>query len=178
MALSENRKIHGFWAAFDDDDDQSASSYRLPVGGASLISLRISTTSFRPLPLACGPRRCFKLLPYPGVCSCRFCCFEGKELVKARSFNRHVTELTGMKSFENLNKTDVNLSSSEAEDLEAAVRSIIEATSWMDWWTFTMKSMAFKSSHETHLINLLCLAGARCQLLVAKTASTSVLALS
>ena len=52
--------------------------------------------------------------------------------MKARSLNRHVTELAGMRSFDNLNKTDVILSSSEAEDLEAAVRSNVEATFWMD----------------------------------------------
>ena len=52
------------------------------------------------------------------------------------------------------------------------MRSIVEATSWMDWWTFTMKSLVFKSSSNAHLIRCLSLAGGRCQLLVAKTAST------
>ena len=53
-------------------------------------------------------------------------------MVKLCSLNRNVTELTSLRSFENLNKTDVILSSSETEDFEAVVRSIIEATSWMD----------------------------------------------
>ena len=100
-----------------------------------------------------------------------FIIFEGEEPVKACSLNRHVMELTGMRSFDNLNKTDVILSSSEAEDLEAAVWSIIKATPWMDWWTFAMKSMAVKSSSEARFIKRLSLPGARCQLLVAKTAS-------
>ena len=71
--------------------------------------------------------------PYPGVRSYRFYYFEGEELVKVHSINRHVTELAGMLSLDNLNKTGVILSSSEAEDLEVAVLSIVEATSWMDW---------------------------------------------
>ena len=73
---------------------------------------------------------------------------------------------------ENLAKTNVVPSSLEAEDLKAAVQSIIEATSWMDWWTFTVKSMALKSAQEVQLIKQLCIAGADCQMLVAKTAST------
>ena len=81
-------------------------------------------------------------LPYPSVHSHKFRWFKGEELVKVHSLNRHVTELAGMQSFEKFNKTDVILSSSEAEDMEAAIRSIIEATSWMDWWTFAMKSLA------------------------------------
>ena len=68
--------------------------------------------------------------------------------MKVRSLNHHVTELAGMWSFNNQKKTDVILSSFEAKDLEAAVQSIIEACSWMDWWTFAMESMALKSSSE------------------------------
>ena len=52
----------------------------------------------------------------------RFYQLEGEEFVKARSLNHHVTELAGMLSFENLSKTDVILSSAEAEDMEAAMR--------------------------------------------------------
>ena len=77
-----------------------------------------------------------------------------------------------MHSFDNLNRTDVILSSSEEEDLEAAVWSIVEATSWMDWWTFAMKSLALKSSSDARLVCRLSLAGARYQLLVVKMAST------
>ena len=92
-----------------------------------------------------------KFLPNPDVCSYRFYNFEGEELVKACSLNRHVTELVGIRFLYKLNKTDAILSS-EAEDLEAAVQSIIEATSWTDRWTFAMKSMAFKSSSEARLV--------------------------
>ena len=45
-----------------------------------------------------------------------------------------------MRSFDTLNKADIILSSSEEKDLETAVQSIIEVTSWMGWWTFAMKS--------------------------------------
>ena len=57
------------------------------------------------------------------VRSLRFYRFEGEEVVKFRSLNCHVTELTEMRSFENLAKTDVILLSSETEDLEVT---------WMD----------------------------------------------
>ena len=113
-----------------------------------------------------------KLLPHPRVSSHCFYQFEGEEVVKVYSLNCHVPELVDMRSFENLNKTGVILSSLEAEDLEAVVWSIIEATSWMDWSTFTIKSMALKSSHVSRFVQWLCLAGAWYQLLVDKAAST------
>ena len=167
----ESRKIHGFRAALEDDD-QSASSYCLPVGGASGDIL--SDIDDHIVFPSSGMRfkKVLKLLFYPGVRSCRFYRFEGEESTKPCSLNRHVTELTGMRSFDNLNKTDVILSSSEAEDMEAAMWSIVEATSWMDWWRFAMKSLALKYSSDACLIRRLSLAGARCQFLVAKTAST------
>ena len=37
-----------------------------------------------------------------------------------------------MRSFDDLNKTNVVFLAFEAEDLEAALRTIMEATSWMD----------------------------------------------
>ena len=39
-------------------------------------------------------------------------------------------------------------------------------------WVFTVKSMALCSTQEVQMIKWLCMAGARCQLLVAKTTST------
>ena len=61
------------------------------------------------------------LLPHLGVSSHCFYGFEGEEATKARSLNCHVTELAGMRSFDNCNRTDVFLSSSETEDVEAAM---------------------------------------------------------
>ena len=76
-----------------------------------------------------------------------------------------------MKSFENLNKTDVVVSSIEAKDLEVVACTVIEVTSWMGWWTFTARSMTLSSSSDRHKVKCLFVAGTRCQLLVAKTAS-------
>ena len=56
--------------------------------------------------------------------------------------------------------------------MEAALKSIVEATSWIDWWTFAMESLSLKSTKDLRLVRRLSLAGARCQLLVARTAST------
>ena len=130
-APSENHKILGFRAMLDDDD-QLALSYCLPVCGESADILADINDHILSTSTGMRSKKVSKLLPYPEVSSCSICHFEREELVKTRSLNRHVTELTGMRSFENPNKTDVILSSSEAEDLAAAVRSIVEATSWMD----------------------------------------------
>ena len=54
----------------------------------------------------------------------------------------------GMLSFDSLSKTDVVLSSTEAEDLEAVARTIVEATSWMYWWTFAAKFMMLSGSED------------------------------
>ena len=130
-APSESRKIRGFRAAMEDDN-QPASSYRLPAGGVSgdiLLDIddHISSPSS-----GMRSKKVSKLLPYPGVCSCQFYHFEGEKSTKARSLNRHVTELAGMHSFDNLNKTDIILSSFKAEDMEAAMPPIVKVTSWMD----------------------------------------------
>ena len=72
----------------------------------------------------------------------------GEEAAKAHSLNCHVMELTGLRSFDNLNRTGAILSSSEAEDMEVAMWSVVEATSWMDWWAFTMKFLVLQSSSD------------------------------
>ena len=90
-----------------------------------------------------------------GVSSRRFYHFEGDEMTEARSLNHHGMELAGLRSYDILNKTDAILSSSEAEDMVAALRSIYEATSWMDWWTYGMKSLTLQSSTDTHLLAVL-----------------------
>ena len=70
-----------------------------------------------------------KLLPYPGVRSRRFYRLEREEVIKFHVFPRLITELAAMRSYENMAKTDMVLLSSEAEELEAAARFIMEATS-------------------------------------------------
>ena len=75
-APSESRKIHRFCVALEDND-QSASSYYLPVGGASGDILSdiddcISSPSSGML-----SKKVSKLLTYPGVHSRRFNRFEG-----------------------------------------------------------------------------------------------------
>ena len=89
-----------------------------------------------------------------------------------KALNRHVIELAGLRSLDNFNKTDINWSSMESEEMEAALRSVVEAFSWMDWWAYAMKSLLLKSTNDASFVCRLSLAGARCQLLVAKTSST------
>ena len=117
-------------------------------------------------------KKVFKLLPYPGVQSRQLYCFEGEVAIKFRLLPRHMTELAGMHFFNNLARTDIVLYSLKAEDFEAAARSIVDVTSWMDWRTFAAKSMALWFPEEVKMLKWLFVAGARCRLLVATTAST------
>ena len=115
---------------------QPAASYKMPIGGASAdiladIDTRVSSSSS-----GMRSRKVSKLLQYQGVRSRKFYRFEGENITKA--LNYHVTELAGLCTFDNLKKTDVTWSSTEAEDMEAALQSIVEITSWMDWLTFAM----------------------------------------
>ena len=85
--------------------------------------------------------------------------FEQEDVTKAFSLNRHVSVLARLRFFDILSRTDVIRSSSEVEDMEAAVCSIVEATSWSDRWTFAMKSLAFLSSCDSRLVYRLSLTG-------------------
>ena len=147
-------------------DDHATSFYRLPAGGVSADILEDIDDHISSPPSGMRSKKVSKLLQYVGVCSRRFYRFEGDEITKACSLNRHVMEVAGLHSYDNLNNTDVILSLSEAEDMEAALRSITEATSWMGWWTYAMKSLALQLSMDICLVRRLSLAGARCQLLV------------
>ena len=164
---SESRKICSFYAALEDGDQPSA-SYKLPIG------VTFADIDDRVLSPSSGMRswKVSKVLQYLGVSSRKFCRFEEVDLNKAKALNHHVMELAGLCSFDNLNKTDVTWSSLEAEDMEAALCSVVEATLWMDWWTYAMKSLSLKFTDDACLVCCLSLAGAGCQLLVAKTAST------
>ena len=79
-------------------------------------------------------RKVSKLLQFQSVRSHKFYRFKGEDITKDKALNCHVTELVSLHAFDNLNKMDVIWSSTEAEEMEAALRSIVEAISWMDWW--------------------------------------------
>ena len=67
-------------------------------------------------------------------------------------------------------KTDVVFNSTELKDLEATVRTLLEVTSWRNWWFYIAKSLCDTS--EKAKVQHLLVVSARMQLLVAKTAST------
>ena len=54
------------------------------------------------------------------------------------------------------------LSSAEAEDMEVAGCTVLETTSWVDWWMFAAKSMALSGSEDIHRIKRLFVTGMRC----------------
>ena len=113
-----------------------------------------------------------KFLPYPRVRSSKYYSFERKEVSWSCSTPRSITELGSIKFYENLNEMVVILSLTEAEDMESAVHTVVEAAFWMDWWTLAARSISFPSSSDSSKIKQLFVGGARCQLLVAKAAST------
>ena len=120
-ASLESRKIRGFRVALEDND-QPASSYCLPVGGASGDILADIDDCISSPSSGMRSKKVSKLLTYPGVRSHRFYRFKGEELAKVQSLNQHMMELAGLRSFENLSKT-------EAKDMETAMQSIVEAIS-------------------------------------------------
>ena len=128
-APSEERKIHGFMAALEDNDVHVTSLHKLPIGGASADIL----ADFDSRVLSSSPgmpsRKSSKLLQYQSVRSRKFYRFQGEELTKAKALNRHIAELAGLRSFDSLNKSDIVWSSTEIEDMEAMARSIVEAIS-------------------------------------------------
>ena len=99
-----------------DDNEQQASSYLLPMGDTSADILAVIDDPISSTTTGMQLKKVYKLLPYPGGRIQQFCQFKGEEVVKFRSLNCHVTELAGILSVENLVKTDLVLSSSEAED--------------------------------------------------------------
>ena len=83
-----------------------------------------------------------------------------------------VTELGDLRSYESRNKMGVIFSASEAEDSEAAVKTVLEALSWKDWWTCIAISLALKRKSEINKIKQIFVACAQSQLLVAKRPSS------
>ena len=67
-----------------------------------------------------------------------------------------------MCSFDNLNKTEVLFSASEVEELEAATRTVVEAMSFIDWWTQSPKSLALRDWSDTAEVKHLFIADAFC----------------
>ena len=124
--LSDSRKIRGFHLALEDDTQPSA-SYKLPIGDASAnivgdIDYRVSSMSS-----VISSRKVSKLLQYPGVCSRKFYHhFKGENLTKGKALYRHVTDLTRLRSFDNLYKTDVIWSSTKAEEMEAVLCLVVD----------------------------------------------------
>ena len=159
-ALSEGCKIRSFRAGLGDDE-QLVSSYWLLIGDAPADIFADTDDYISSTTTGMHSKKVSKLLPYPIVCSWRFYWFEVEGVVMFWPLNHHVIELSGRRLFKNMVNKDVVVLSSEVEDLETAIRSIIEATSWTDWWTFTFKFMAPRFSQEVRMLKQLCVAYTR-----------------
>ena len=116
-ALSEGDKRRGFMAAVEDDNLPAASSNKVPISGAPADILANIDSSLSSWSSGMRSRKVSKLLLYRGDRSRKFYLFEGEELTKAKALNLHITGLAGLRSLDNLNKTDVIWSSTKAEDM-------------------------------------------------------------
>ena len=87
-------------------------------------------------------------------------------------FPRPSRRLLEMKFFESLDEMDLVFSSSSIGDLEIMARPLLRMTSWMDSWFYAAKSLAVRDTTESSMVKCFFVAGARTQLLGAKTAFT------
>ena len=156
-ASSESCKIRGFRTALVNGN-QPAASYKLTIGNVSADIL----TDIDDWVSGMHSWKVSKLLQFQGVRSCKFYQFEGEDVTKVKALNRHVTELEELRTFDTLNKTDVIWSSMEAEETEATLRSVVEVTSWMDWWTYAMKPLSLTSTDDARLVLGWCLLPTSC----------------
>ena len=58
----------------------------------------------------------------------------------------------------------------EVEDLVAAMRTLLEATSWTDWWFYDAKPFSMRDTNKKTKVQCLFVTGTRMHLLVTKTA--------
>ena len=66
---------------------------------------------------------------------------------------------------------DRQFTSVEIEGLEVAVRTLLDVTCWMDWWFYTVNSLAMHGTSERAEVQHLFVIIARTQLLVVKIAT-------
>ena len=72
-----------------------------------------------------------------------------------------VIELSDLSSHGNLLRSDVTLSSSEVEEMEPAVRTLLEAASWLDWLVVAAWLMVLANSSAVTKCHQLFVTGAR-----------------
>ena len=78
-----------------------------------------------------------KVLPPPSIHLRRSYKFENDTAPQLLLLPWRITELSGMRSYEIILRMDVTFTFSEMEEVEASVRILLEAASWVDWWLFS-----------------------------------------
>ena len=63
-------------------------------------------------------------------------------------------------------------SSSKIKDLEASARTLLEVTSWVDWWFYNTKSLPMSDCSRRAKVEDFFVTGDRMQLLLVETTST------
>ena len=89
-------------------------------------------------------KKVYKLLPNPGIHNYRYNCFEGggRGIVKSCSIPRAIAELeVGPRMTISIRQMLCSCLRKQRIS-EAASRTIIKATMWMGWWTYSAKSLS------------------------------------
>ena len=147
MPPSKSKRAGGFHAT-RDSDEQPSSCHCLSIGETVEDVLKdLDDKIFSPN-LGMHSQKVAKLLPYPSIKGRRCYQFEGKEVVHHCALPCGITKIIDVKSFENLAKTNVVFSSSEMEDVEATMKTLLEVASWMDWLFDAAKTMVMKGARE------------------------------
>ena len=114
-------------------------------------------------------RKVVKLLPFPQVKARKNYKFEGFALWQPHS----TTNLTGMKTYDNLSRFDVIFSSFGIEEVESPVQTFIEVLPWIDWWLYAAGSIALSNCGDEAKCYCLFFAGSQTHMMI--TWITSVL---
>ena len=73
---------------------------------------------------------------------------EGDTISEFLLLLRCITELLGIRTYNNLPRRDESLTCSKMKEVEPSARTLLEATLWMDWWLFSAWSLVMANSEE------------------------------
>ena len=84
--------------------------------------------------------------------------FQDKKVIRT-GLSYHQT--LQLEVIQELHRDQYRISSSEMEDMEAAIRTLLEAAFWMDWWFDTAKPLVMKDAREKAKVHRFFVTGTR-----------------
>ena len=94
-------------------------------------------------------KKVMTLLRCPSIKGRQYYCSEGEDVMQHSILPHGVTELGGMKSFDNLAKD---------EDVFSSFEDTLEAASWMNWWFDATKTLVMRDTKERAKVHRLFIA--------------------